>query len=358
MKAKDVVLQLYSALPNETDKFTDNLSVSSITSVGNTATATTAANHGLSTGALVNVFGAKAPISISSMTRIGTQISVETDADHDLTFGFQQTVEIQGATESEFNGVFELMGVQNRRNFTLMTVDSGATDATGSPLLIDGSAYGYNGLFNIVVTGLNTFTYTLPVALTQPATGTIQASVGFRISAAASIDRAIASYTKQEMDDFWVFVVLGSVTASKNRQILNDSIDTQTSGTDWRQKLIHRFSIFVVVPAIDSVSGRQQRDDMEDVAVALFKSLLGVKFDNGFSQRDEFQTVFDQHLFREYDSATYVHEFMFQTVSEVTNDDTSEDPFSVAFRDIGFSMTNDVGDQPLTVTINLDDLPL
>ena len=58
------------------------------------------------------------------------------------------------------------------------TLNHGYT--TGQSVTISGAVpAGYNGTFTIVVTGLNTFTYTLASTLTSPATGTILAGIDY-----------------------------------------------------------------------------------------------------------------------------------------------------------------------------------
>ncbi len=361
MKAKDVILQLYSALPSKTDKFTTDVAVSSITFVGLVATATTAVEHGLTDGDLVTIQGSLSPVNIVSMDRVKTVVTVVTSENHDLTEGYQTTVLIDDANESEFNGTFDLLTVPNRKTFTFETEDSGATSSTGSPVLLDGSSFGYNGLYNATNIGLTTFDYTLAGAVNGDARGTIIASVGYRITGVISLERALEAYTKQATDEWWIFVVLGDVTASSDRHVENDAISVQTGNTAWRQLIIQPFTVLAIAPAVTTIGARTLRDDAEDIATALFGSLLGVKFDGGLSAGDQYQTVFASHGSIEYDTAIYVHQYNFQSQTDITFDDTVGTPFNVAFRDIDLiiatdRMTDDT--ERLTVDIDLDDQPL
>ena len=109
MIASDVVNQLALLLPVLSDKFTTNLSVTSLTRSGTTVTAITAAVHGLTVGAQANIVGAQTPISIGTLTRAGVVGTLITDADHDMTEGVFTEVEIVDATEAEFNDTFTLL---------------------------------------------------------------------------------------------------------------------------------------------------------------------------------------------------------------------------------------------------------
>ena len=61
MRAADIVQQLARFLPSFVDDFTAQINLTSLTRVSTTATATTAAAHGLITGQQVNITGAQTP---------------------------------------------------------------------------------------------------------------------------------------------------------------------------------------------------------------------------------------------------------------------------------------------------------
>lgn len=359
MKTSEILLQLYASLPAQTDKFTEFADIISITSSGLVATVTTTTDHNLLTGNYITVCDGKKQTPIVSISRVDDILTVVTSTDHDLTQNVQETIEIVGATEPEFNGEFVLFNVPNRRTFTLGTVDSGATVATGSPVLMETTGFGYNGLHQITVTGSDTLTYELQKDLGGlDVFGVSRIAVGHRVTGAASADRAFTSYTDQNTNQLWGYVVLGNVVSSKNRHIENDSLEFKLPGTDYRQKLTHPFSVYVFTPSTDDIIGRRARDEMEDIARFLVKCLSGVAFDNGWAQKDEVETVFSGHSFREYNVSYYIHQFDFQSSSEITKDDTAETNFTVAFRGITFAGENDLGEQQFTANINLDDEPL
>ena len=364
MKAIDIVAQLAVRLPMFSDKFTTNVSITSLTRSGSTATADTASAHGLAVGSQTNIVGAESPITISSLTRVGTVGTLVTATDHDLTkfITGTQLVSISGAVEVEFNGDFTLLAVANRTTITFTMADSGATTATGTPLLLNGSSYlqAWNGLFSVVSVPTTTqFTYTLATLppLTT-ATGTISARSLPRISSGISVERILQAYTKGEsIDDVWAFVVLGDVIASKNRAIDSDAVDNLQRGNEYRQQLIYPFDVLTLVPASSTIAAREARDLAEDIFRPLCQSLLFSKFDSNLYVGAQNPVIFVDHGFAFYNSATYGHTYAFQAVADLTFDDTVGYDDDVAFRDVTVNMGIDIGTQvdKLTADINLDD---
>ena len=116
MKAITIAERLSSQLPLYTTAFTENLAIDSITVAGSVATVTTTTNNKLVNGQGVGITGVLAPVEIDTGTflRTDTIAEFETLQDHDLTLSNRdianggKTITISGATEPEFNGVFQL----------------------------------------------------------------------------------------------------------------------------------------------------------------------------------------------------------------------------------------------------------
>jgi hypothetical protein len=355
MKAEDIVKQLMTYLPPQTDLFTTSLSVTSITMSGNTATVN-AVGHGLTVGSLFSIVGAQANATIGDMVREGEIGTARTSQDHNLTFDAVQIrytgeplkVNIDGATESEFNGEFELLGVPNRTHFQFKMPDAGATTATGSPVLIDGLPFGYNGTFNVAsVIDDDSFTYELPVADLPDAAGTITLKKDYRISRIVNFQRAVEAYTQQNLSDYWLFVEIGDVAASKDRKTQSDATAVLGKTTDVRQQLIFPFTIYCFVNTTDDIGGARAKDAMNDVQLLLFRSLIGKQFENQLSCQNQNATVFVRHGTANYETANYVHAFDFEQVGDISFGDSVGYPFNVAFRDIelGFDLAFEIDEQ-------------
>lgn len=361
MKAEDVVKQLAAKLPALTPEFTDNFAVTSLISSGGSALAVTAVPHGFVVGQGVVISGAQVPIFLSSITRVGIVATAITDTDHDLTEFVPTEVEIVDAVDANFNGTKKLLSVPNRRSFTFQVDDTGATADTGAVLNATNAFTTYNGVFEITLLGSPTvFLYTLGTDF-PPAVGTITASGNARISAAVSMDRVQATYSKQPADDFWLYVILDDVAASKNRNILSDAVDDQqrqSQGEDFRQQIIQPLSLVLVVPSSDQIAGRGARDAAEDIFLPLCQSILFKRFDSGLSAGEQGPLQFTGHGFLEYNKATYVHQYAFAQTVDLTFGDTVGFDVDVAFRDMDITIGQNLGVEQLTAVIDLDDEPL
>jgi len=362
MRAKDFILQLSAKLPQLVDDFTTSFSVSSLTRSGTTVTVTTTAAHGLAIGKSVNIVGAQTPITISSITRVGIVATLVTAADHDMTTKVPGTVEISGATESEFNGTFTVTQEVNRRTIKFLVADSGPTSATGSPLLLNGSSVlqSYNGLKKVTtVPTTTTFTYEVTDStLFTPASGTITAKTQPRISGAVDDERALASYTKQKIDDAWLYVVLNDGIANKSRTLDIDGTDNVQRTQHFKQFVSQTVSLFVFIPTSGQISGRKARDRAEELLRPICQSILFAKFDSLLASGKYNSLMFNEHGFHGYNTAFYIHRYTFEMTLLFGIDDTVGADEDVAFRDIFITQQHDVGTGIITSDIDLDDEPL
>ena len=364
MKAEDIIAQLATKLPNYSSNFTDDITVNSLTLSGSTVTAVCATPHNLVVNQQINMVGAQSPIVINSLVRSGTVGTLVTDTIHDFIkhTSISQTVELSGSTEAEFNGSFELLSVPDRNTVTFKMPDSGATVATGSPLLLNGSSplQSFNGLQKVTaVPAADQFQYEITTTPpTNTAAGTIIAKTNPRISGSVTEERVIDAYTKQDIGDWWAFVVLGDVVASKSRHIESDATANIQRNNEYRQQIIQPFNVLVLAPATNQIAARQVRDECETLFRPLCQSLLFSKLDSGLSVGAQNPITFVSHGVFAYDTSFYAHLYSFEAVADITFEDTVGYSEDVAFRDIDFTMFPDVGNQvdPLTVSqINLDE---
>lgn len=363
MKTADIVNRLAIKLPTFVDDFTTNHAVLSVTRSGTTVTVTTFDEHGLSVDSAVNIVGARTPITIDTIVRIGIMATLTTDTDHDATetIGFEN-VEIEGATEPEFNGTFKLLTVPNRRNIMFQVDDSGPLSATGSPLLVNGENIfnTYNGLQKVTaVPTTTTFEYeTENDTLFTPASGVISAKERPRISAGVSYERILSSYTSQLDSDIWIFVVMEDAIAQKNRQITVDSTDNLQRTNYFEQRITQTLSLYLFIPSTTEIAARKARDKAEELFLPICRSILLLKFDSLLSEKFVNPLQFNGHGFHDYNSAFYVHRFTFEQTLQMAFEDTVGADDDVAFRDICLTMGVDVGTETIDTDIDLDDEPL
>jgi len=372
IKASTIAGQLQNALPTQTSLFSNpDITISSLTRSGTTITAVTATPHGLATNNYITILNAKTPISISSITSIpkpgisatGSIVTVTTATPHDFTEGFDFVAEIAGANQSAYNGSFAITDVLNRRTFKYEIDSQPVTPATGTIVLLNNDATGYNGRHQITVTNNTTFTYQTTLTPNSPAQGTPILRSGVRVARAISWERAMEAYTKQNTSALWAFVVLGDISISKSRRDSTDAIQTLTYGDEYRTRLILPFSVYIYVPCSNEISGGAARDLIEDVRVALYKSMLRTRFTPVLEEAATYVTVAAGDRFIQYNNAYYIHEFMFETVCDITIGDTVAPTENVAFRDfslIYIDPITDDGDNIImqTLDVSLDDVPI
>ena len=366
MKASELVLQLAKNLPRFTDLFTVNADLISLTMSGTTVTGTTSAPHAFTTGRSINITGATTPILIDTFTRVGNIGTIITLAKHDFTFGTralsgegQDNVITQGANESEFNGSFVITGIPDRNNIVVEMDDSGATTATGSPQADNANSVlnTYNGIFSITSTPTpTTFTYELPDNPDLlPAAGTPLARSDPRISSAITLERIIEAYTEKPNDELWGFIVLADTFASKNRDIKSDATDNIQRTEFFRQQIQQQVSFFVVIPSTNTIAGRQSRDQAEELLKPVCQSMLMFTPDSLVSTGKLNPLQFISHGFSAYNSAFYIHQYVFELSIDLSFGDTIGFDEDVAFRDIDLSQGVDVGTGVINTEINLDE---
>jgi hypothetical protein len=364
MKAEYIIRQLYEKIPPLTNYFSETVNISSLSRSGSTVTAVTSTNHGLVNGQYVSITGAKTPTLITSLTQTNGIATAVCDQDHDLTEGWFPTVEITGATQSGYNGTFELLSVPNRLTFTYRLTSNPVSPATsaGDILLLTAGIGNYNGRYPITVINSNTFTYNITTSPYSPAFGTTLLRKNIRISGAATIERAIEGYTKQATNKLWAFVVIDDTQVSKDRYIRNDAIATRTTADEYRMRLIKNFSVYVFAPSTADISARTERDLMEDLEVILYKSLLAIKVPSPYTEPTWSLITPVGNGFYGYNNAYYIHRFQFQTSFDILIEDTAYDPITRAFRDISlnyFDFTEPMdGEVIASIDFSLDDEPL
>lgn len=367
MKAADIVTQLRILLPQLTDLFTDNVGVLSITRAGIVLTVQCDADHGFLVGNAVAIAGATTIITAASLTRAGEVGTIVTDADHDLTNPIAETITISGANESEFTGTFAVINVDNRRTIQFEMVDAGPTTATGAPVLENAESQlrQYNGTYRVeTVPTPSSFTIEQQDTDLLDPIGNITAGGNPRISSGVNPQRMVAAYTEKEVDEYWLFVGLEDVTASKSRAVRSDAIDNLTAGDNFRQQIIQPFSLYLFVPSQDQLSAADARDQAEELFRPLCQSVLASKFDSGLSREKLGAVQFVLHGTFQENSAVYVHGYNFQQVVDLYEQDTVGPDLDVAFRNLLFSSTPELpglatNDVPtLDIDLNLDDVPL
>lgn len=359
MRCNDVIAQLQAILPLYTDKFSDSLVITAMTFSGTTVTVTTEVAHKIVTDQIVFIKNTRVKNPVDALSRVGSIASCETSESIDLTDGFNQKVIMVGADQAEYNGLQAVTKVVDEENFEF-SVDSGAaTPATGTIFACEDRIDGFNGRFTATKISATQFSYEITeyTPIGDPYFDANSVVVqGARISGHSHEADLERFYTEQSLsEDFWAFVVLGNVTASKSRQNDSDATFEAGPGTEFEQRMVQPFNVYVFIPSEKTIaSGRYERDEAEDLRLPMFKALLGVPFPTGMiSSTEQFRCVFNEDGVYDsfFNGAFYVHRFTFEhtfIVSEGDDEgkdgDTVEDLNTRAFVEFEIKRENEFGE--------------
>lgn len=182
------------------------------------------------TGATATATINSAVLGISSLTTAGSVATATTSTPHGYSIG--QSVTISGATQNAYNGTkvitsvplttTSVTGITRSGSIATATTATPHNYSTGDVVTISGaSPAGYNGTFVITVfSNPNEFTYSVASTLTTPATGTITSSIPD--ATGTTFDFAIASGTASP--------ATGTITVSSGEVT---ALNIVTSGTGY-----------------------------------------------------------------------------------------------------------------------------
>jgi len=363
MKITDVVTQMQLVLPKYTDYFSRTIEIASIVSSGKedafplafptvfgqsdgVAIITTVEPHGLVTDEGISISNVQQSNAIDSVSKDGLIFTFTTIKDHDLTFEYPgyETVKIDGFSDAEWNGSFKLMAVTDRKTFKVQSVN-GLPTLNSAEALLETRIDGVNGFHWITSTGTHTFTITGSFNDGDYFNGFVKTPV--RIAGSATVERAIEQYTKQGLTDMWMFIVAGDAVVSKNRNIMSDARASIGPYEDIRIRVIDGFSIFIIKNTKNEPSAVNAVDiSRHELLGPILRSVLGVSFDTGLSSNENFKTMLTGHNFVDYNRATFLYQYSFEVVYDITSNDASVGDDTKAFSKINY--TQSIGDDDVT----------
>lgn len=361
MKLEDVTRQLQLLLPKYTALLGDALDIASIVATATVATITTTKIHKLSVDnkEAVVLSDVATNTAITGVSQDGLIFTFTTGTDHDLTFGSPDHVNatLDGFTDTDWNDSFKITSVPNRRTFKVQSTNTLPT-LNGNEILEEVRSDGVNGRFQATVVSPTSFTITGTFLAATYSGGRVSAKV--RIAGSITFERAMQQYTKQEISDLWIFVVMSDAQVSKDRNTQNDSDASIPTGTEMRQRIMDGFELFIFQNVTADIAATDAIDiARHDLMFPIMKSVRGAFFDSGLSGASDFRTVFVAHGLADYDKAVLVYSYQFQTLYDLTDGDTVEPQDTRAYRDTSY--THEIGDDDtddMTVTVNQDDEPL
>lgn len=366
MKLAPIINQLANELPLYTDKFSNTVDITTLTTASTLATVVTATSHNFLSGQYIIISGAVDITSVTSLDLVDGVVTGRTATDHGLNMAMNfKTLEpnpqvvIQGANESEFNGTFDLASVPNRTSFTFNLDEPDAT-ASGTIQALKYDSSRFFGAKEITVVDTETFTFAVTAGFDGLIGGDKVAHSQIRVSGAATLERADESYTKFGENQYCMFVIGGTSTSSKDRNVLNDAVAAQSQNSEYRIRLIDDFDVVVFVPTDGEISGRLAFDNLEDTKINIFQSILGLTAPQQYNSDEQFQLTFVGSEIASYNTAYIVGQYKFQTLYDITYFDTIRLRNFFPARDINYDMgiiVNESNGDDLIFSIDLDDDP-
>jgi len=357
VKLSDVVAQIQAVLPKYTDYFSRTLDIEGISVSANVATITTEKTHDLITGEGMTVSDVGVETELASVSQDGLTFTFTTVTDHDLTLNRHENVTLTGFTDSNWNDSFTLLDVPNRRAFKIQSTNTIPT-LNGTDYLQEARVDGINGRHSITVTGVNAFTISGEFISGNYSGGAVKTAV--RIAGAVTVERAIEQYTKQNTDDLWLFVIMSDVETSADRHTNSDARLTSPAGTSIRMRSLDGFTLVLIKNVADDITANSALDiARHDLLRPILKSVYGARFSTGLSGEADWKTVSLGHNFVDYNRATFVYAYSFESPYDIIDNDAVEPGDSRAFRDVDY--THSIGGDDttdMTVNINTDDQPL
>lgn len=329
MKASTIVEALTNSISKYTTKFSSKISsVISMEAKDDYIFVETAEPHLLNTGNAIVITGAfrKTPI-----VSVGDGLVI-TKIPHDLTTNWQKTITIEGTKYND--GVYSIIQIPDKFTCEFDQLEITQIEQNIGYMLEDVD-YSFNGEFTVEVIDGTHFKYKNKYNVVGSAGGNPSIYTKPMIAAIAVPEDLSKIYNDETTESRVVgYVHVEPVESDKDRFIEADTSYVNNDGLDYRQRLINRFSLYVVVPTEEDYTAAQAKDDMVDLSTAIFKCLLRKRLPSPYSQGYYSNVTFVEHGSVDYLGAYYVHVFTFECITDLTINDVWTDDPSVAFRTI------------------------
>lgn len=347
MKLIDIVKQLAINIPQYNSLLTENSSITSLTYVGTTATATVIDTTLI--GGMVVISDAQETIDISlNYNTIDRLVTCTSTINHGLIAGKNEFVTVQNTTNG-YNGTFQILEATDKTfKYKLDTAPTSNID-TGN-IIFD--SINYNGIFTPTITSGTTFTYTMastPVSIGLNAINHIST----RIESTIAYERAKEFYINKNTNLNWLFIVPEGRTISKDRSLNSDGVFSYQGGQNNRIRQIQNFSLFFFKNTTGEILANNSFDEMEDFCIALTKSIHGAVLPEQNYNNSTFGVVLTGDEVFEYSSSFYVHKFDLQAERDITWQDMYKvnsallQSFEIRYNNnLGVQIINDTGVLP------------
>jgi len=371
MKMQPVVKYLHENLPKYTNKFSDTITISSIVAENNLAVATLSSPlpPGTSQVESLTIANAVVAVNILNFDVVDGVATIRTPRDHGMVLNFNfknrslvTVAYLRTFSDSTLNGDFEVFEVPNRFVFRFKT------SLADGIYPIDGVVLNYvSSVFNgsVDATIIDSTHISYPVNGITEQTRTVETSelhYNIRITRAADVSKTSDAYTNYEKDGYiqnkyYAFVVAENTTTSKDRNITTDAVATPASD-DKYYFMYEDMHICVYAPTSEDILAGDTRDDLEDIKLALLRTLLYYTPVKQYESYNQFSLMFagDNEILYNRDRLARAYTFQCQYQLGIQDGNLTQGTL-VPFRDISLLVNINENRDAKEKLINLDVQP-
>ena len=328
-KTSQIVRQLQKVLPKYTNYFHNELIIDAIVKAGSIATIKTFGQHNLTSGDMVLIKGSLLKNHVSNAYIDAGKLVLEFNTPHDKTL-FDDAPNIAYFDYSDLASAT----IHDIPDQSTLILNHGVLP-TGSGNLLEDRYDGFNGFHIATVTGPMEFSIAHNGSTLLPNVANAKCVCNYRIVGLAEVSRLIEHYEKQTSDNhMWLWVIKDECRASFTRESSTDATNRFTKIEDFYQELYQNVHLMVVIPTSNFTGGMEAIDKIDDIRQYLLKSVAGVLFNSGYSTGARYTFNFVKDSFYDYFGAYYVHDFVFEHITAITEYDIIDPDDSVAFKEV------------------------
>ena len=342
LNPSDIVKHLQECLPLFTDRFHDELPVTSGSVSNGIFTITFTDPHGLQVNDQINIPSALIRNRITNvLENADGSISYQTESEHDLTAyrsdghggvwpdGLSVLIEFPTG-----NQTIELLpdasAVPNPNEFTAV---EGSIEfiPSGEEYLLENRSYGVAGIKSVqTVVDPNTITIDLSDVPEVPDGPVIieKAIANIRIAECIDLDRAEKIYSDQQNSKAWLYVIMLDRRASKSREN-DDDLSSLPNSSLKLLNIMQEFSTLVILPTDNELAGEETKRFVYDDLFVILNSCLYGWEDTGYNNDGQVK----------YTTSFYSHSFEWQTRQQINYIDGYINNKSTDLRTLQFDQT-------------------
>jgi hypothetical protein len=356
MRLYDIVNQLKVVLPRYTNRFSTTCGIVSIDVTNNIGIVITTEPHGLLDGHEITLSNFSLKNIIEDVSQDGLVTTFTTSIAHDLTEGWHPEIILGDFDDDDWNNPFPLLSVPNRKTFKIRSTNSEPILNTTNYIL-ENRIDGINGTYQVTVIDSTSLSIVCDTIDGTYSAGSFNSDV--RVTGSVEIDHFMRKYSEQNINSYWLCVVMHDAEVSKDRNTYTDAVANPSLGADMRLTLIDGFSIYVIGNSSKELLGENIIDVCRhELLKPILKCVYGMVFSSGLSTDSDFRTILTGHKTYGYDRARYIHQYSFEMSMHLSEEDTVEREDTRAYRNTEITMYPNDSVDYMFVNVDHDDEPL